>query len=216
MNEYFELAKSWMENNEKLAGWAQATGGLIGIAIAISVPAYQRGRQLKDAQTADFRSELNSTILLAHLIGEIYNSTNTLFKNPDIIQEAIVSERAVINGLQQRIDNLEHRLFNAEHLEVIFSSRITLLHLQRISTLTTEDIPLIKTSQAIGILKTEHERLKHEVKVFSRKAEQMKCQYIWIKTSFFRKPLLWWKHRLFRKAWKIEIPAPAKPPEATL
>lgn len=126
--EFIEQAIAWMRlpENANLAGWAQAVGATIALALAIAVPAYQRHAQLLDMRRQ--RSELNLALAASgsYLLGDVLNFLNgliTLAKLP----RASCRDDVLLQSLLERVHALESREISHARITSLYAARNALI-----------------------------------------------------------------------------------------
>lgn len=126
--EFITQAIAWMRlpENSNLAGWAQAVGATVALALAIGVPAYQRHVQLLDMRRQ--RSELNLALATScrYLLGDVLNFLNgriTLAKLP----RSSCRDDVHLNDLLERIHALENREISHARITSLYGARNALI-----------------------------------------------------------------------------------------
>jgi hypothetical protein len=114
------------EDNEKLAGWAQAVGAFIAILIAVLIPAYQfHSQNLEKRRDA---AELNLTLSMScfFLMGDVRNHF-VKYGNLSALSRALVKDDLIVNTLLQRIHTLENREVNWRRMAMLNDARNKIL-----------------------------------------------------------------------------------------
>ena len=140
-----------MENNQSLAGWAQAIGALIGIALAILIPAYQRYTQILDAKRQRSEIRLNHDLGVFYLLGDIKSWLESQNNGSDYPRSLNLAE-LTRDELLKRILMFEGSAIEHESVAALFRARGAILNTNlALVHKGLEDAPLSKTETTLLI-----------------------------------------------------------------
>lgn len=126
----YDQVMQWMEQHDKLSGWAQTVGAVIGIVIAIAIPAYQRWTQMLDIRRQRSELGLINEQTAYFLLSDISNwltGHRTLATMP----RQNVRHDMERDDLLARIQALEARMTDHNIVEALFRTRGAILQTSR-------------------------------------------------------------------------------------
>lgn len=121
---FFDLQDQikWMEEHDKLSGWAQFYGATLALVVAILVPAWQRYLQALDKRRDDADLNLVNALGVFYLISEVRNHLEGYLEKKNMPRK-LSREDDVREDLLARIHALELRDNNPERLTLLFRAR---------------------------------------------------------------------------------------------
>lgn len=123
----FEEILCVLRANENLAGWAQAIGALVGIALAILIPTYQRYTQILDAKRQRSELRLNHDLGVFYLLGDVKSWLESQNNGPNYPRWLNLAELAR-DELLKRILMFEGGIIEHESVAALFRARGAILN----------------------------------------------------------------------------------------
>lgn len=116
------VAKAWMMDNEKLAGWAQAFGAVIALVVAIFVPAWQRYSEKRAVQISDANRDAALAQSLFYLLRDIEIFIAGFIGKGDMPRKMLLAP-VTMDDLLSRIAALESREERSDRVTALFRAR---------------------------------------------------------------------------------------------
>lgn len=179
----------WMEQHEKLAGWAQTVGAVIALAIALAVPWFQHIYAARRTKIADLEKELILSMSTRLVLVDVLLSLERAIQLADLPKIELRDDR-MIGEILERLRNLDARDVNLARQASQYSARWIILRLYSYidsGKAKGRDI----TPDVVKFFHRDHTIIKEEVSKIDWMINKFVYEHTLLQVGLLRRPLIW-------------------------